>query len=370
MKNKVSYAYIASFLILLILPTIVFGLFGQYFDQTNYEKREAAERPKFSLSTISSFPAAYESYYNDRIPFRNQLIELKSLSDYYLFKQSPSKSVVLGSDGWLFYETNKEQQNPINDYLGVTEMTEEELKRCADNLMGINDSLKQKGKEFVLMIAPNKECIYGSKYMPSKYEVKRENTQSDILVDYLKKNTDINVVYPKDEIFKAINQLPQYDLYYKTDTHWNGLGAFVGFKELLKAIDVELPSLDNLQISKVDGYAGDLTGMMGLSKYMDYDSHYAVSGFPVGEGAKLVKNEDSRDNYLVYTNTGMDERRICVLRDSYTTAMTDYIASQFNEAHLIHRLYYKPEMLDAVNPDVVILQIVERDVIVLLDFVL
>ena len=163
---------------------------------------------------------------------------------------------------------------------------------------------------------------------------------------------------------------PDYKLYYKTDTHWNGLGAFVGFRELLKAIDIELPSLDNLQISKADGYAGDLTGMMGLSKYMNYDSHYAVSGFPIGEGAKLVKNEDSRDNYLVYTNTGMDERRICVLRDSYTTAMTDYIASQFNEAHLIHRLYYKPEMLDAVNPDVVILQIVERDVIVLLDFVL
>ncbi len=370
MKKKVSYAYVASFLILLVMPTVLFTLFGEFIDQVNYEQRNAAQKPVFSLSSLNAYPSAYETYYNDNLPFRTQLIEANSLIDFYLFRESPSDMVVLGKDGWLFYNPGGIHYNPIADYCGTSELTKEQMAQIASQLITARDTLEDKGKEFVLMITPNKECIYGTNYMSDDYPVVRQTTRSDMLVEYLRSKTDLRIVYPKEELIKKIQENGDKNFYFKSDTHWNHLGAYVGARQLLLELGITLPAMEELEITENNGYSGDLVNMMGLSKYIKSDWDYTLSGYSEGVeiNKEYLKEMEDPEKFVRYSTVGKDERRICVLRDSYTTSMTPYITSQFNECYLLHRGIYTPELLAETNADIVVLQVVEREIESLLTF--
>lgn len=50
------------------------------------------------------------------------------------------------------------------------------------------------------------------------------------IVDYLREKTDIPIIYPKERS----NLLDSgYELYYKTDSHWNQIGGYIGARSLL-----------------------------------------------------------------------------------------------------------------------------------------
>ena len=72
-------------------------------DTQNYENREVTEMPKISLEEYAQFPQQYETYFNDNIPWRNQLISLNSGLDLFAFRDSSNENVLIGKDGWLFF---------------------------------------------------------------------------------------------------------------------------------------------------------------------------------------------------------------------------------------------------------------------------
>lgn len=361
MNKKLSISYIAAFLLLMVIPTAAFRLFGSWIDKTNYEQRTLAEKPEFSINEINAYPSSYEAYFNDNLPFRTQFIELDSLIKYFVFQESPSDQVVLGEDGWLFYNPGGVHYNPMADYCGQSTISQEEMEQAAQKLVQARDQLAAAGKEFVVMITPNKECIYSDK-IPAEYPKAAEETRCDRLAAYLREHTDLSVVYPKKQLLEAIKDYPEYSFYYKTDTHWNYLGAYVGAKALLSELGIEMPELSEISIEKID-YTGDLAGMMGLTKYLNYDWDYVVSGYSSGKDVQLEfigENFSDPMKYLGYSAKDADQRKLCVLRDSYTTAMTPYLTSMFSESVLLHRDIYTPELLAEIDADVVVLQVVER----------
>lgn len=371
MKKTLSYMYVAIFLLLLIAPTIVFGLFGEWIDQTNYEQRAAAEKPAFSVDRIGEYPAAYEAFFNDHVPFRTQLIELNSIVDYFVFQKSPSDMVVLGEQGWLFYNPGGVHSNPMADYCGQSTLSDQQAKQAAQMLISARDYLASHGKEFVVMIAPNKECMYGGQYLPSRYPQAAEQTRCDQLIGYLKENTDLRIVYPKETLRIAIQEHPEYDFYYKTDTHWNYLGAYLGVTELLHELGTELPGLSEIAIEPIAFGTGDLIGMMGLTKYLQYDQDYSLSGHaePTNTVLEFLKSDlNDPTQFMRYTTERTDLQKLCVIRDSYATAMVPYIVPHFNVTTFLHRGLYTPELLAEIDADIVVLELVEREIEALLDF--
>ena len=247
MKKYISILYICLFVLLLILPTVVFSVAGHKIDQENFENRNMAEKPKFLIENILEFPKEYENFYNDNLPFRSQLIRANALLNYNFFKQSPINKVIIGQDGWLFYNPPKEDSDPIGQCTGLR-LSDAELKEIADNLLSIRESLEKENKEFIVLIAPNKESIYGEKYLPETYNAKISNTVADQVVEYLQKSTDLKIIYPKPNILNAIESYPQYDFYYKLDTHWNFLGGYLGAKDLLSCLNIVMPEFNQLDM--------------------------------------------------------------------------------------------------------------------------
>ncbi len=329
----------------------------KFFDTANYENRQMATQPRLTLDTYSTYSEDYTAYFNDNLQFRNSLIQLNSYIDYFVFGKSSSDYVIVGENNWLFY-AREDDGSPISCYQGTNLYTEEELAAIAENCINQRNLLLTQGKEFVIFIAPNKERIY-SEYMPKQYGIPADNYGALQIYQYLKENTDLRVVYPYDEIMDAKKNVDE-NIWYKTDTHWNYIGGYVGASALMKELGIEMPKVNSgeIKINTLGETSGDLAGMLNLRKQLSFaDTEYSIEGYDLHDREEI---ELDFSGMIRYHATNADPRSIYVIRDSFSSHMALYIGSQFTDSYLRHRGSYSYDDLATCNPDIVVYETVER----------
>ena len=148
MTRGKAAAWLICFALLLAGPGAVYFFARPLLNAENTENRQLAEMPSLSFAggkeladSLKAFPSLFNSFYNDHVPFRSQLIELNSILNVELLGDSASDSVVLGKDNWLFY-TDEES---IEDYKGTNLYTEEELALIRDNCLASKAYLESRG---------------------------------------------------------------------------------------------------------------------------------------------------------------------------------------------------------------------------------
>ncbi|TXJ52769.1 alginate O-acetyltransferase AlgX-related protein [Brachyspira aalborgi] len=353
LKNKFGVILIL-FLCFLIMPNIIYRIFYKNFDHTNYENRTLASKPIFMSTNINEYPKKYEEYFNDYLPFRNELVKLKNLNDIFVFKNIISDRVLLGKNKWLFTKN----VNSIGKYMGIERyyFTKEELEVAKNNLIHFRDELKKKNIDFILMVCPDKQFIY-SEYMPDYIKRKSIKSGTDIFVEYIKNNIDIKVVYPKEELLKYKDK---YQLYYKYDNHWNNLGAYIGYSELMKSLNIYVDNINNVNIKSLSAnerfnfdiyHYNDMANMLSLSKikYYNDDKAYIISNY-------ITKNYDTNyyiswDNFSFNSKSYKSKDNIMIIRDSYAMNMYDYIATGFKQSEFIYIDTFKNKNITEYNPD-------------------
>lgn len=335
---------IVTFISILILPTILAYLI-QYEVDENLENSSVSEAPIFTLDTLEAFPTLYEDYYEDAIPFKQYFVELSGYIDYYLFDKSGVDRVVKGEDGWLYY------YETIADYEGTNFYTDEELEASARYLSDIKQQLNEQGIEFYIMIAPNKNTIYGE-YMPIQYTQSGESSASQ-LVAYLEENTDLSVTYPVEEL----EEYKEYGIYYKWDTHWNEQGGYIGFESLANAMGLEgVVQFEELEFQQSERSGGDLKTMLQID-LLGTDTSYDISYAEEINMWDLFDNSDS--TYLGYGSDSENSEKILMFRDSFTSAMIPYLSKSFDESVYIWESF-SWEYVEIEQPDVVVWEMVER----------
>lgn len=358
MKNKVSRVIILiSFVMIICMPNLIWSFFSNYLDAENYENRQMAEKPVLTFSGYSSFSTDFTEYYDDNLPFRNYLIQMNSCVDYFLFKKSSSENVIVGDDYWLFY-CREDDGDPLGCYQGTNLLSIEELDAIAQNCINQRDFLLAQGKEFIIFIAPNKERVY-YEYLPTRYGAPAENYQALQIYTYLKNYTDLRVVYPYAEIMDAKEKVST-NIWYKTDTHWNYIGGYVGASALLSELGIEMPKVysEAITISEIGETSGDLAWMLNLSRQLSFaDTEYFVDGYDLHNREEL---EWDFPGMIRYHATNADPRSIYVIRDSFSSNMALYIGSQFTDSYLRHRDSYSYDELISCDPDVVVYETAER----------
>ena len=195
--------------------------------------------------------------------------------------------------------------------------------------------------------------------MPNIYGKPSDQYRALQVYNYLKNNTDIRVIYPYEELIKAKSELSE-NIFYKTDTHWNKIGGYIGATTLLQDLGITLPSVYNSSISIVSAeyFSGDLAKMLCLSKELESaDNEYIISGYHTHNMKELEWNFSELIQYHAYN---ADPRVIYVIRDSFASNMAEYIGSQFNNAYLRHKYTYSYNDMVACNPDIVVYETVER----------
>ena len=212
-----DWIIITSFLF--IIGIILLGTIFSWDFYGVQENRILAKKPVFSISNLPQVRTQFEVYLNDHFGFRNTLIRrYNKLMQQYLGRK-PQK-VLLGGEKWLFLNED------ISDYLGYGDTTKEDLERWRLVLEGRHAWLAEKGICYIFVVAPNKEIIY-SEYLPKEIGMSKGETRLEKLIKYMKENSDVQILDLRPALLEAKKQ---QQVYFSTDTHWNGYGAFLGYQ--------------------------------------------------------------------------------------------------------------------------------------------
>lgn len=249
-----------------------------------------------------------------------------------------STQVLLGKDDWLFYKTQLDG-HPLWDYMGINHFTEDELAAMAANLTQMRDYFEnERGIDFYLTALPNKEIVY-EEYMPDTIARVNEVSRGEQVAEYMWANTDLVYVFPKQALSEAKEQ---YQVYYKTDTHWNQIGAFVGMQEIFREAYGTHADIDSV-VFRVDSetFSGDLATIAGVNDQYAIDTVYAFE-------RESADPAQYRDEVAL------------VVGDSFSGFLSAIAKGYYKEVYWIYTKEFTMDMVEEYQPDVIIWETVER----------
>ncbi|MDL2236890.1 hypothetical protein LJC56_03540 [Christensenellaceae bacterium OttesenSCG-928-K19] len=381
MKERIL---ILLFCIMIILPSILYIVMPPDKTAAEMENRQMAsgvldtgetERGIVAkaldlLTAGGDLSAAVEDVFNDNIPFRGSLIKTNTNLNLSLFHTLGSNQVVLGKDGWYFYN-NETDNSPLKQFALGSSLSEDQLQTVTEQLTKMKDLAKENGAEFIFLIAPNKPEVY-PEYVPDAYRKTSTERIYYQLGAYLSENTEITVLLMQDELDKLS---PKYTSYFKTDTHWNNLAAFIATQNLATATGLQENhiELDELEITLTHDSGKDLLNLAGIGDANIDDNQYTIEGFmdEVTTEEWLVNEIGTRQK--VKTNSPND-KKLLMYRDSFAEAMIPYTSKYFSESYYISGYprdrddKSMSQWLAEENPDIVVFEIVERSLADLPEF--
>ena len=243
MKKTAQTILIVVFCAVLGLSFAVFNIFSKQLSMDSHENRLMTGLPQVLQSPLRELSKNLDNFFVDNSPFRYQFVLLNAGLDYKLFGSSQSDQVLPGKDGWLFYKDGPTAAQPVANYQGLTDQqdSEETLARASAALQILSDDLAENGCTLVLDLTPSKDRVY-QEYMPDGYPIISEENRTDRMAAYLQSHTTVPVVWQYPTLRSQAKLHPERPLYYKTDTHWNAVGALIGLDGIFSAL--EMPTLE------------------------------------------------------------------------------------------------------------------------------
>src|SRR5262249_9229156 len=119
------------------------------------EKRRPAALPSVapSAAAVKALPGKFEQFFNDRLAFREPLLELYARIKVDEFGVSSSDKVILGRDDWLFADETKFAARG-------SRTADDQVRLWTDALRTRRDWCTARGVEYVLLPTPEKHTIY------------------------------------------------------------------------------------------------------------------------------------------------------------------------------------------------------------------
>ena len=290
--------------------------------------------------------------------------------------------VIIGREGWYFLG-DEHSQTLSNARQGQTQATIELAQRVSAAAESWDDWMRRRGvKAFRIMLGPDKSTIY-QEYLPD-WAKPAQPTPLDALVE----NGSQEVFLDLRPILAGAKANSPTPLYYRTDTHWNAIGAGAAFMRLAQSMaavapDLRWPSASDLEARSVaqrkggdlarflrfDGQINEPVPVSGIESWPLETWHIDLdSGREVFRGGNMAV-EPSVTPLLVVSPNALNKRRVLWLRDSFGTAMAPYMAATFSEVVQLHwQEAIKPEgrmagLIEEWKPDYVFMTVVERRVL-------
>lgn len=289
------------------------------------------------------------------------------------------QQVIVGRDGWLYLGDSYESTRTV-DRRSASEADIALGREIGHAVEAWDLYLATQGvKLFRVMIGPNKGSIY-PEHLPNWAKPASPNA-TDALLAGTGNSKYIDLRKP---LLKAKKE-QQADLYYKTDTHWNHLGAAVAFQEFAQQSKSDAPEIKWLEpkdyavIGINPRIGGDLANFLRLSDYFsDQDPIISALQLPIKTihtdfDTKQVLYQGGNPSIgapqkplLVQSIDALNKKKVLWLRDSFGVAMSPLMAVIFSDVLQIHwGEAIKPggrliQLVEEWKPDYVFFTVVER----------
>jgi len=286
-----------------------------------------------------------------------------SLAKIDIKYERANKDVYAGKNSQLHYPAT------LPDYYGNNLWGAGEIKKVERTIESrLNRVREASGKDTVLiyLIAPNALTVYPETALDEWAEDKvSDNSRLLQLAEIIEaREGDDVIMINLPEYLKSKRDVGK--LYYQTDTHWNTLGAYFGYYQLMSAIAEKYPNckpheLSDFTITTNTTRVGDLLNFSQLGGALaetNTECHKnfktATSSLPglTGEGGTTHVNDDSLPSAVI-------------MRDSFGSAIYSFMAEHFStmtftpyNGGLTNALNY----VKSVQPDYFIQILVERNI--------
>lgn len=267
--------------------------------------------------------------------------------------------VLIGQGGWMEYAGG----NNLDDFQNSYPITDESVYQIAQNIQLCTENAQKQGRIFLVLVAPNKASIYPDK-LPSEIRPLADKSRLEEINDYLEQNNLPKIIDPTSALKLARED---YQVYLKTDTHWNSIGAYVAYTEIIKTLSQYYPEIQAFPIKKIgfkqgDPVARDLANLIN-TKYIVEADLVPVFKNTVAYSANLPDisgfmgfssiNDKSAPSLLMFS-------------DSFGVMyLNNFLKMHFSRSFFFHRdsssKYLNNQIFNQFDPDIIIYQVVERN---------
>jgi hypothetical protein len=363
---------------LLLLPAAAMVLRDEGEFRRRFRRYEKRAPEAFS-------PRRVDAWFNDGFGFRNELVALNNALTYAF--ALPNDKVVVGTDGWLYLGNRYNQI--VDQATGASVFSDEQLKGFGTSLQQRQRYLGERGVPFVFAVAPNGHTVYAD-HLPAWARNRRGVSMlGQVELEVRRRRI------PYADLRAALAQARRTEarpLYYKTDSHWNAVGAWVAYRQIMGELAPRLPGLRPLAGVEFEPVSGERARAEKLPGIPVPDDLYAyrTAGparpleFTVdcrNPGARpdlerIVEKKFGIDGVLVNslpegcectaTAAGADGGlRALVIGDSFSQALSPLFNQTFASTTYTHHrqaasMARFKSLVQKYEPDVVIFVVVER----------
>lgn len=358
--RRADGSIVALFLLALSLPAAA-NLAGFDGADPAAENREMAPFPRLHRTwrSLATLPDEFGRWFEDHFGLRAALVRWDGELHLFGLGVSPSPSVLVGANGWLFYADD----SGVEDYTNEKPMSPAERDDWRATIGRVHDWLHAQGIGYVFTIAPDKHVIYPEQMPPTLARV-HDVSRADQVYQALA-GTGVTAVDLRPALGAAKRRERVYAL---TDTHWNDRGAFAAYRALIAAARAELPSIppawtdeDFVRTEQVV-HGLDLAGMMGLTRTLREPDLTLTPRRP--RRARVVDppgaTPDAEVARVVTEIPGSSLPRAVVFRDSFASRLAPFLSEHFSRVVYVWQNDFDPDLIARERPDLVVEEIVGR----------
>ncbi|MDY2847459.1 MAG: DHHW family protein [Oscillospiraceae bacterium] len=207
-------------------------------------------------------------------------------------------------------------------------------------------------------------------YLPKKYS-KYSASQKDA-IDYIYENLDDSII-----TIDAYSELAQHTdeyIYFRTDHHWTGRGAYYAYTAFCKTAGIDFPDLGEYEERSKEGFVGSLYSYTNdpvlkahpetfyyyippaqfsaqAYRYNDLASLGPTSVFhEYASGGNMYGMFLGGDNmHVKITSDSGTGRKLVIFKESYGNAIAPYFVNGFDEIYVIDIRYFGVNAVDYIK---------------------
>jgi len=327
-------------------------------DKLVHEARPLTPFPPLqNIDDWKRFPERFEAYFEDRLVCRESLLNWHATIKVRGLGVSSSPKVILGEDGWLFFDASQEPHRVVSD----SPIAQAQL--WLESLQNWQKWCERRQIHYVVVLIPEKQSVYEEK-LPPAHRPPQPKSAVDLFREIAPQQLGESYLDLLPELRKTKTIRP---LYFRTDTHWNDDGAFVGYDALARRLGLDPMANTNLIEETVTGFEGDLARMLHLPQPLTETIRLWRLRTPRAARQSLEVPLDSRLHSprtlapQVWSTKDANKPRGVLFHDSFAVRLwLPLLAEHFDELVYAPAMAPDPQIIDRFRPAVVIHQMVER----------
>ncbi len=309
-KSRIEIIFLTVFSIICILPLLSIS----QENKSNIENRTlAVYKPLINKDCRinKNFGKDFNDWFSDRFYLRNNLIIFNNNLQYFLSNNIfiTSKYIYDKKTNWTVAKNN----------LYPMQYNKNLLKQISDNFNLLNQYCDNKSIKLYILIVPTKSVIYPKETACGIYnkQITERIKEEQNVINYLKKNTDCNIIYPYSELLEG--KKVDY-VFFKSEHHWTDWGAYIGYKKLAKEIKNDFPDFNVISLTEYNKSTnklvcadfhrefgiGQTINRMAISKHIKKKAHKVLYNYYDNKNNKTLRcniNFDSMVKSYHYKNT-------------------------------------------------------------------